>query len=534
MKLLSLPRQGVLLAGRILFLALFGLLASCGGGGSATPTATLQTITVTPAQPQVAVGGSEQFTATGNYSDGSTQNLTGQVTWSSATASVATIVNNTGLASAVTAGSTTIMAKSGTVSGSTTLTVTGASVVSIAVTPPGKTLGTGVVQAYTATASFSDHSSKDVTAQSTWLSSDTAVATISATGQATTKGAGSTTISATYSGKSGNTTLTVTAATLVSIAVSPTNPSVPAGTPQPFTAMGSYSDGSKIDVTNTATWKSDNATVATISAAGIATTLANGVTHITATIGAVVSPASTLTVTTGVVSVAVTPVNPNVAKGGKAQFKAIATYSDSTMGDVTGTAIWSSSSTSIATISTTGLATAKTTAGNTSITAKVGNVSSTPSKLTVTPSNYAYVALNATNQVAQFTINSDGTLAAQATATVAAGTGPLAVAVEPFGRYAYVANSQANTLSQYAIQADGTLSPIGTPIATGTFPRSVAVDPTGQYVYVACATDVHISGYTIGADGTLTEMSGSPFPSAGRCHEPRRGPERPVRVCGQR
>ena len=54
---------------------------------------TLQSIAVTPANPSVADGLTEQFTATGTFSDGSTQDLTTQVTWASATTSVATIPN---------------------------------------------------------------------------------------------------------------------------------------------------------------------------------------------------------------------------------------------------------------------------------------------------------------------------------------------------------------------------------------------------------------------------------------------------------
>ena len=53
--------------------------------------ATLQSIAVTPANPSIAKGATQQFTATGTFSDNSTQNLTAQVTWASATTTVATI-----------------------------------------------------------------------------------------------------------------------------------------------------------------------------------------------------------------------------------------------------------------------------------------------------------------------------------------------------------------------------------------------------------------------------------------------------------
>ena len=88
----------------------------------ATPTAALSSITVAPANPSVAIGSTQQFTATGNYSDGSHQVLTELATWASTNTSVATI-NSVGLATAAALGSSTISATYGSVSGNTTLTV---------------------------------------------------------------------------------------------------------------------------------------------------------------------------------------------------------------------------------------------------------------------------------------------------------------------------------------------------------------------------------------------------------------------------
>jgi hypothetical protein len=85
---------------------------------------TLVSITVTPVNPSILKGGTQQFTATGTYSDGSTQNLTSTATWSSSAAAVATI-NTAGLASAVGTGSTSIQATLGALFSSTTLTVNG-------------------------------------------------------------------------------------------------------------------------------------------------------------------------------------------------------------------------------------------------------------------------------------------------------------------------------------------------------------------------------------------------------------------------
>ena len=84
---------------------------------------TLTSIAATPANPTIQTSATQQFTATGTYSNNSTQDITSQVTWASSNTAVATI-NTVGLATAGTgAGTTTISATSGTVSGNTTLTV---------------------------------------------------------------------------------------------------------------------------------------------------------------------------------------------------------------------------------------------------------------------------------------------------------------------------------------------------------------------------------------------------------------------------
>lgn len=90
---------------------------------SAVPTPTLSAITVTPGSQRVAIGTSQQFTATGTYSDGSSRNLTGLVTWSTTDAGVASI-NGSGLVTALNPGIVTISATLDGITGSTGMTAT--------------------------------------------------------------------------------------------------------------------------------------------------------------------------------------------------------------------------------------------------------------------------------------------------------------------------------------------------------------------------------------------------------------------------
>ena len=89
---------------------------------------TLVSIAVTPVGPVATTGNTQQFIATGTYTDQSTADLTNQVTWASSNTSVATISNapgSQGLASALSPGTTAITATLGGVgSAPDTLTVT--------------------------------------------------------------------------------------------------------------------------------------------------------------------------------------------------------------------------------------------------------------------------------------------------------------------------------------------------------------------------------------------------------------------------
>jgi uncharacterized protein YjdB len=111
----------------VLFLLVMAGCGGGGGGGAAPAAVSLVSIEVSPVNPSIAVGTTQQFKATGIYSDNSKQDLTTQVTWSSSDVAVASISNtagSNGLATAIKVGSTTITATLGGISGTTTLTVT--------------------------------------------------------------------------------------------------------------------------------------------------------------------------------------------------------------------------------------------------------------------------------------------------------------------------------------------------------------------------------------------------------------------------
>ncbi|MGD0417459.1 MAG: choice-of-anchor D domain-containing protein [Terriglobales bacterium] len=180
-------------------------------GATVSSAATLVSLQMTPANPSIlsnTLGLTQQLTAVGTYSDGSTQFLTASVSWSSSNTGVATI-NSTGLATSTGYGDTTITVTLGSVSGSTTLTVSSAALVSIAVAPASPTIAVGVELPFTATGTYSDGTTQNLTTTATWSSSNTTVATINSSGLATGVAPGQTTVQASSSGVIGSTTLTI-------------------------------------------------------------------------------------------------------------------------------------------------------------------------------------------------------------------------------------------------------------------------------------------------------------------------------------
>ncbi|MCA9780072.1 MAG: beta-propeller fold lactonase family protein, partial [Candidatus Eremiobacteraeota bacterium] len=204
-------------------------------------------------------------------------------------------------------GTTTITADAGSgITDSTTLTVTAAVLESINVTPTNPSIPDGRTRQFTATGTFSDSSTMNLTNSVTWSSGTTATATISnaagTKGLATAVNPGTTTITADAGGGiTDDATLTVTAAVLDSIEVTPISPFIQIGQTQQFTATGTFSDSSTMDLTDSVTWSSDTTATATISNAagseGLATSVATGTTTITADAGGGKTDNTTLTVT---------------------------------------------------------------------------------------------------------------------------------------------------------------------------------------------------------------------------------------------
>ena len=337
-----------------------------------TVTNPLQSITVSPATATVDPNAQQQFTATGNYTFGSPQDITSSVTWS---ASTGASITAGGLATASTPNATvTIMATLGSISGTAILTVTNP-LKSIAITPAAPSIAVSFTQQFTAIGTYADNSTQVLTSSVTWASSKTNFATISNSpgtqGVATGVSPGATVITATdtVSGKIGTATLTVTNATLVSIAVTPQSPIITLGSQQQFKATGTFTDNSTADITNLVNWTTSDPTTITIVGSGLATGV--GVTNSPVTITATLSPGTPGSTTATVIpptltSIAITPdkttADRTLAQGTSRHYVATGTETNGSTVNITfdPLATWTSSDPTIATVGQhTGFVTAK-------------------------------------------------------------------------------------------------------------------------------------------------------------------------------
>jgi hypothetical protein len=380
--------------------------------------ATLVSIQLTPSLPSIANGTTQQFVATGTYTDNSTQTLTDVASWSSNNGAVATVSNaagSRGLAQATGTGPATITAAYQGVAGTMVLTVTPATLVSIAVTPPSPTLAAGTTRRFVATGTYTDGSTQVITTSVLWATANTGVATIdnAATfeGVATGVAAGETDVTATSGTTVGTAHLTVVPRQLVSVQVTPTNPTIPLGTTQQFAAIGTFTAGPPQDLTALATWSSSATSVATISNAvgseGEATALIAGTSTITANYNGV-SGTTVLTVTSAALqTITITPANRTVANGTKIQYTAIGTYTGGAQVDLTDDVLWGSAQPTMATISSApgseGLASTIGVGGPFNITAVFNSVTGT-TPLTVTAATLSSIAVTpATPSIARGT-----------------------------------------------------------------------------------------------------------------------------------
>jgi uncharacterized protein YjdB len=312
------------------------------------------TVRLTPAGDQrLLVGETKQMTAETLDAQGGA--LSGRpVTWSSNSVAVAS-VSTTGLITAISAGGAVITASSEGKTAVVAITVSSVPVASVAVTPASDAVV--VSQTLQLTATAKDAQGGTLTGRSiAWSTSDASRATVSSTGLVTGVTTGAVTITASTEGKSGTSSITVGPKPVGAVILSPTQVSVEAGGTRQLTAQVTDDQGNVL-TGRPITFSTNNAAVATVSAAGVVTGVAIGTATIT---GTSEGKSGTADVTVTAVPVATVEINPSsfdMTVGQTGQLSAVARDARGTV--LTGRAVgWSSGAPSVVTISSTGVVTA--------------------------------------------------------------------------------------------------------------------------------------------------------------------------------
>lgn len=320
--------------------------------------ATLQSVALSPSSASFAKGTRQQFLLIGTFSDGSKQDLSQQAQWTSSDPAAMSVDSN-GLAAAIAAGSVQLSASfNGQTATTSSLDLTPATLVSLALTPNTLAIARHTAQKLSLIATFSDGTTEDVSISGNWTSSDPTVLTVDATGDTFGIFEGTASINATFGGMTASTPqASVTAATLVSLAVSPMDAQFPLGTTQHFTVTGTFSDGTTQDLTHQAVWASTDPNVMTIDEDGVAKSGTQGSAAISASLNSVTATTNTVQITpAALVSVKLTPMQANLAKGTTVQFTAAGTFTDGSTRNISNDATWTSSDNSAVSIDSNGLA----------------------------------------------------------------------------------------------------------------------------------------------------------------------------------
>ncbi len=341
-------------AGEVLALAAgtARISASSGGvAGEAVVTIVGKPVARVELQPSIAsvtVGDSVRFQATLTDADGAV--LTGrQATWSVGDANIAVLRAATGWVVGQSPGSTTVAVTSEGVRGEATFSVRPAVVVgSVTVAPPSSTIPAGQTVQLVATVRTGDGAIINPPPPITWTSASNAIATVSPTGVVMGIAPGSTTITATSGGQSGQAAVTVTSTGVTTVRIEPRSLSMVLNTTFQLNVRAFDQAGTEL-MGRTAIWSTLNAGIVTVDATGLVRAVAAGQGRIVATIEGRADTATIFVVQQPVANVAIAPASPSVLVNDSTVLQAILTANDGTQLN-SRFVTWTSSDTTIARI----------------------------------------------------------------------------------------------------------------------------------------------------------------------------------------
>ena len=309
-------------------------------------TVSVTGITVSPTAATIAVGGTQQLTATIAPANATNKN----VSWTTNNSAVAT-VSSTGLVTALTTGTATITVttQDGNKTATAAITVSAVAVTGVTVSPTTATLAVGGTQQLTATVLPANAANKNVS----WTTNNSAVATVSTNGLVTALSTGTATITVTTQdgNKTATSAITVSAIAVTGVTVSPTTATLTAGGTQQLTATVLPANATNKNVG----WTTNNSAVATVSTNGLVTALGTGTATITVTTqdGNKTATSAIIVSAIAVTGVTVSPTAATVGVNGTQQITATVAPANATNKNVS----WISNTPAVAAVNSSGLVT---------------------------------------------------------------------------------------------------------------------------------------------------------------------------------
>jgi hypothetical protein len=308
----------------------------------------LDSLSVTDISSSLKVSVPFQLTLTGTYSDGSTQDLSSLVAWSVAD-SLVFEVSSGGLITPLSAGNSSVTATYQGLSIQQNILVK--ALTDLSISPTSVILGIASSQQLSVMGRYSDNSVEVFDSLVEWVSSGEDVASVSNSGQVLGISAGTVSITANFGVLNSSLSMTVSPATLKSIAISSPITQIVSGLTATFSAKGIYSDGTEQDLSQQVAWSVSDSVKASINSdTGLLTAIQIGRFSViaskegqTGSFVISVSPAS-------LTGIAINPSNISLAKGSSKPVNVTANFSDNTKLDVSEQVEWVSSNSQTAII----------------------------------------------------------------------------------------------------------------------------------------------------------------------------------------
>ncbi len=320
--------------------------------------AVVEDLYIIPRMVQVVAGRSQNLNLFAVYSNGATQVVAQEATWSSGNTEVLQVSNANNIRGRITGlvpGTASVIASFGGREASITVRVLDATLEQIIIAPPNEiSTSPGLSVQLIAVGIFSDRSVRDnITGQVVWSSDEESVAQVgnfpASPGLVQGVRPGTTVIRAQSGDVVAQKSIRVVEREIVSLEVSPPEAILPVDALQQFFVIAQFDDDSSIDVTNDVTWRSsDSAVVAVLPVrSGLVNTLQPGEVTLEARLGDLAGEAMLTVREAEATTVIVSPVNPQLNRNQMGppllSLFATALYEDGTTSDFTQLCQWTSS-----------------------------------------------------------------------------------------------------------------------------------------------------------------------------------------------